>query len=142
MAGNLTLIERPKPSETENRNRIQCLQCLDIIESVHVHNYVSCQCQACFVDGGNKYQRWGGHIENILLMPTDDNTINHKKTLAFRQEIDINKQKDAKRLKKQKVIISIDSNTHSDTDSDTHSDTDSDTHSDTDSDTHSDTNSH
>lgn len=37
------------------RNAAQCLNCLDIIESTHVHDFVTCQCGAISVDGGKEY---------------------------------------------------------------------------------------
>ena len=41
-------------------NRLRCLKCGDIIESKSVHDYVSCSCGACAVDGGNEYLRRTG----------------------------------------------------------------------------------
>ena len=42
-------------------NRIKCLKCGDIIESMHRHDFVQCSCGACFVDGGHDYMRIGGN---------------------------------------------------------------------------------
>lgn len=39
------------------RNSIQCKECGDIIESTGVHDYVTCRCGACAVDGGHEYLR-------------------------------------------------------------------------------------
>jgi len=39
------------------RNAIQCKQCGDIIESVSVHDFKTCSCGACSVDGGYDYIR-------------------------------------------------------------------------------------
>ena len=39
------------------RNAIQCKHCGDTIESVNVHDYVTCSCVACGVDGGHDYLR-------------------------------------------------------------------------------------
>lgn len=39
------------------RNAIQCKYCGDTIESVNVHDYVTCSCGACSVDGGHDYLR-------------------------------------------------------------------------------------
>ena len=39
------------------RNAIRCNICGDEIESTHRHNYVSCSCGACSVDGGHAYLR-------------------------------------------------------------------------------------
>lgn len=38
-------------------NKIQCKHCGDIIESKHVHNFVTCGCKMCSVDGGLDYLR-------------------------------------------------------------------------------------
>jgi hypothetical protein len=40
-------------------NKAQCRACGDIIESKSVHDFVSCDCGAIFVDGGREYQRFG-----------------------------------------------------------------------------------
>jgi len=37
------------------RNRIACLECLDVIESIHVHDFVWCRCGCVAVDGGRDY---------------------------------------------------------------------------------------
>lgn len=39
------------------RNAIRCKHCGDTIESVNVHDYVTCSCGACSVDGGHDYLR-------------------------------------------------------------------------------------
>ena len=39
------------------RNRIRCKKCGDIIESVSVHDFETCSCGACSVDGGHCYLR-------------------------------------------------------------------------------------
>ena len=39
------------------RNAIQCKKCEDIIESVSVHDFKTCSCGACSVDGGHSYLR-------------------------------------------------------------------------------------
>ena len=41
------------------KNSIKCNLCGDIIESKFRHHYVECSCGACFVDGGQAYQRIG-----------------------------------------------------------------------------------
>lgn len=38
-------------------NRIKCLKCLDIIESVHRHDFKWCKCKSVAVDGGKDYLR-------------------------------------------------------------------------------------
>lgn len=37
------------------RNAIQCKKCGDIIESASVHDFKTCSCGACSVDGGHYY---------------------------------------------------------------------------------------
>ena len=39
------------------RNAIQCKKCGDIIESVSVHDFKTCSCGTCSVDGGHYYLR-------------------------------------------------------------------------------------
>lgn len=39
------------------RNMIKCNICGDIIESKYRHDYVTCSCGACSVDGGHDYLR-------------------------------------------------------------------------------------
>lgn len=40
------------------RNRIRCKKCLTVLESKHVHDFVSCPC-GVFTDGGREYLRRG-----------------------------------------------------------------------------------
>lgn len=50
------------------RNAIKCNSCVDIIESKHRHDFVSCKCGNVFVDGGLEYLRrgWaGGDLHGI-----------------------------------------------------------------------------
>src|SRR3990170_7172699 len=49
----------------ENRqlihNSVTCLECGEVLESLHVHDYRTCNCpQATSVDGGLSYERFGG----------------------------------------------------------------------------------
>lgn len=39
------------------RNMVKCKKCGDIIESVTVHDFKTCSCGACSVDGGHDYLR-------------------------------------------------------------------------------------
>lgn len=43
-------------------SKAQCLDCLDVIESTHRHDFVKCECGNSFIDGGNDYIRAGGRI--------------------------------------------------------------------------------
>ena len=38
-------------------NQIRCKHCGDLIESKHVHDYVTCSCGKVSVDGGHEYLR-------------------------------------------------------------------------------------
>lgn len=58
-------------------NKIKCLKCGAIIVSESVHEYKSCSCGACSVDGGNSYLIRGGNKENweeLSVIEPDDNT--------------------------------------------------------------------
>lgn len=50
------------------KNKAQCKLCLDVLESKHVHDWVSCKCGAIFIDGGLDYIRIGGDLNNIIDM--------------------------------------------------------------------------
>ena len=39
------------------KNSIQCKYCGDIIESKTAHDFVTCSCGRCSVDGGKEYLR-------------------------------------------------------------------------------------
>ncbi len=39
------------------KNSIKCNLCGDIIVSKYTHDFVSCKCGGCSVDGGNSYLR-------------------------------------------------------------------------------------
>ena len=39
------------------KNAIRCLRCGQVIESKTVHDFVTCACGACSVDGGTEYLR-------------------------------------------------------------------------------------
>lgn len=40
-------------------NKIKCKKCGDVIESTYTHDYKSCSCGSCTVDGGHEYLRRG-----------------------------------------------------------------------------------
>ena len=46
------------------KNQIKCQQCGDVIESISVHDYKTCKCGACAVDGGREYLRRTGNIRD------------------------------------------------------------------------------
>jgi hypothetical protein len=38
---------------------MHCLECDQIVESKHRHDFKECKCGNVFVDGGHEYLRWG-----------------------------------------------------------------------------------
>lgn len=52
------ITEDDKVASIPEVNAAKCLCCGDIIESKHRHDYVSCSCGMCAVDGGHDYQKW------------------------------------------------------------------------------------
>lgn len=59
------------------KNAIQCKKCGDIIESTNVHDFVTCSCGACSVDGGHDYLRRCGNLEDMIdltVIEPDDKT--------------------------------------------------------------------
>lgn len=46
-------------------NKAKCRKCEDIIESKHVHDFVTCKCGAISVDGGLDYLRRIGEHEDF-----------------------------------------------------------------------------
>jgi hypothetical protein len=55
-------------------SRGQCLDCEDIIESKHRHDFVRCECGNSFLDGGDDYIRGGGNILPLLDEAFDDDS--------------------------------------------------------------------
>lgn len=48
------------------KNSAQCLMCLDVIESRHTHDFVTCKCGNLAVDGGLDYlRRVGQHLDQV-----------------------------------------------------------------------------
>jgi hypothetical protein len=43
-------------------SKAQCLDCQDIIESKHRHDFVKCKCGNSFLDGGDDYLRASGKL--------------------------------------------------------------------------------
>ena len=58
------------------RNAIKCKLCGEVIESTHRHNFVTCGCGNCSVDGGLDYQRIICNnletVENISIIENSD----------------------------------------------------------------------
>lgn len=61
------------------RNAIKCLECGSVIESRHRHDFKTCACGACFVDGGKAYLRRGfkreDQFEDLSVVEHDGPTI-------------------------------------------------------------------
>lgn len=57
-------------------SKIQCLRCLEILESLYTHNFVQCACSnETFLDGGNSYMRVGGKdlsLIKVLNIPKEE----------------------------------------------------------------------
>lgn len=49
-------------------NSLKCLKCNDVIRSCNRHDYVSCSCRSCSIDGGSWYTKVSGNPENYELM--------------------------------------------------------------------------
>jgi hypothetical protein len=39
------------------KNAIRCKHCFDVIESKRTHDFATCKCGICSVDGGHEYVR-------------------------------------------------------------------------------------
>jgi hypothetical protein len=48
------------------RNAAKCAKCRDVIQSTHNHDFVSCNCGAIAVDGGNSYLRAVGDQKDFI----------------------------------------------------------------------------
>ena len=48
--------------------KIKCLLCNDTIESKYTHNFVSCKCNNCYIDGGQDYLHFGGNDFSKILI--------------------------------------------------------------------------
>jgi len=54
------------------QNQIKCNKCDDVIYSAHRHDYVSCKCGNCAVDGGIEYLRRTGSDYTDMSMSMPD----------------------------------------------------------------------
>lgn len=51
------------------RNMIKCKKCGDVIESKSVHDFQTCSCGTCSVDGGHSYlRRCGKSLDDFIDM--------------------------------------------------------------------------
>lgn len=55
--------------------KVKCLNCNDIIQSQHVHDWVCCSCfknevdnRGIYVDGGSEYLRIGGPLDGYQIL--------------------------------------------------------------------------
>lgn len=46
------------------KNSIRCKHCLEIVESIENHDYITCTCGKVGVDGGRQYLRRVGSLED------------------------------------------------------------------------------
>lgn len=46
------------------KNAAKCLNCNEVIESKHRHDFVTCKCGKLSVDGGHEYLRRVGDFKN------------------------------------------------------------------------------
>lgn len=61
------------------KSELQCLECGDIIESKHRHDFVMCKCGSAFLDGGKEYVRYGGKdLSQMKVMTTQRNKYAHE----------------------------------------------------------------
>lgn len=47
-------------------NKVKCLKCGDIIESLSVHDFKTCRCGAISIDGGKEYLRRSGDLDSYV----------------------------------------------------------------------------
>lgn len=58
------------------KNRAKCKLCQDIIESFHVHDYVTCSCGEIAVDGGQNYFKCSANNwQNFIRVDDEGNEI-------------------------------------------------------------------
>lgn len=50
------------------KNAVICMNCDDLIESKHVHDFKSCKCGKICVDGGHEYLRRVGDLDMCIDM--------------------------------------------------------------------------
>jgi hypothetical protein len=64
-------------------SKVQCLECGEILESKHRHDFHQCSCQnQTFVDGGSDYIRCGGVDLSKVYVIANDKDCNMKKSIA------------------------------------------------------------
>lgn len=62
-------------------NASKCLECGDVIRSIHRHDFRSCTCENIFVDGGEDYRRIGWMTPDSWVdITTDEDFVTHTNT--------------------------------------------------------------
>jgi len=56
----------------KSRNIAKCALCQDIIESTFRHHFITCNCGAISLDGGDDYQRGVGEPKNFLQLSEEE----------------------------------------------------------------------
>ena len=64
------------------RNAIRCKHCGDVIESKTLHDFVTCSCGCCSVDGGHDY------LSRSFMHSGEEDYTELSETLAADEEID------------------------------------------------------
>ncbi len=50
-----------------------CAKCLDVVQSMHRHDFKRCNCEAIAIDGGSDYIKCVGNPENFIWDFEEDN---------------------------------------------------------------------
>ncbi len=59
--------------------KVKCMECGQILESKHRHDFVKCDCpNETYVDGGNDYMRVGGSDLDKILVLNDKKSLDSK----------------------------------------------------------------
>lgn len=67
--------DKIKNTEEEKKNKyliLHCLKCDNYIRSMHRHDFATCSCGTCFIDGGNEYARYGALDESSFELYIED----------------------------------------------------------------------
>ena len=62
------------------KNAIKCKLCGEVIESTERHQYVTCKCGACAVDGGHDYLRRSFKNKDCYIDLSETTEINTEET--------------------------------------------------------------
>ncbi len=67
--------DKIKNTEEEKKNKyliLHCLKCDNYIRSMHRHDFATCSCGTCFIDGGNEYARYGAPDDSSFELYIED----------------------------------------------------------------------